>query len=304
MGSAVERRIGALKPGYYTRIGAAVRHASAQLVDQPQRKKLLLVLTDGKPNDVDHYEGPLCSRRHPQGRAGGAKAGHCGVRRHGRRKRAVLLSSPVRARRLRHDKRYRNARVDAISVPASTAAWCSCTTRRVACETCEASKRGAGEEDKVLQEAVQRWRRARAECSMGYSFTNGAQPAQTNAGGFARCASTARVLGIKCSRNGDKSSCSRLRTTRRRPVWRSAALEARAARPAVESQQVILPELEAADLLAIQLTRLRRVSLLVPRPGGADDRGQIRMDGAEIQRRSRGGGIGDQEVGSPARRLR
>ena len=57
MGSAVERRIGALKPGYYTRIGTAVRHASAQLVDQPQRKKLLLVLTDGKPNDVDHYEG-------------------------------------------------------------------------------------------------------------------------------------------------------------------------------------------------------------------------------------------------------
>jgi len=57
MGSAVERRIGALKPGCYTRIGAAVRHASAQLVDQPQRKKLLLVLTDGRPNDVDHYEG-------------------------------------------------------------------------------------------------------------------------------------------------------------------------------------------------------------------------------------------------------
>ena len=24
---------------------------------QPQRKKLLIVLTDGKPNDVDHYEG-------------------------------------------------------------------------------------------------------------------------------------------------------------------------------------------------------------------------------------------------------
>lgn len=54
---AVERRIGALRPGYYTRIGAAVRHASAELARQPQRKKLLLVLTDGKPNDVDHYEG-------------------------------------------------------------------------------------------------------------------------------------------------------------------------------------------------------------------------------------------------------
>lgn len=57
MGAAVERRIGALRPGYYTRIGAAVRHAVAELAGQPQRKKLLLVLTDGKPNDVDHYEG-------------------------------------------------------------------------------------------------------------------------------------------------------------------------------------------------------------------------------------------------------
>lgn len=57
MSGAVERRIGALRPGYYTRIGAAVRHASAELARQPQRKKLLLVVTDGKPNDVDHYEG-------------------------------------------------------------------------------------------------------------------------------------------------------------------------------------------------------------------------------------------------------
>ena len=57
MSAVVERRIGALKPGYYTRIGTAVRHATAELARQPQRKKLLLVLTDGKPNDVDHYEG-------------------------------------------------------------------------------------------------------------------------------------------------------------------------------------------------------------------------------------------------------
>ncbi|MEJ6782699.1 nitric oxide reductase activation protein NorD [Aminobacter sp. Piv2-1] len=57
MGATVERRIAALKPGYYTRIGAAIRHASAELAKQPNRKKLLLVLTDGKPNDIDHYEG-------------------------------------------------------------------------------------------------------------------------------------------------------------------------------------------------------------------------------------------------------
>ncbi len=57
MGSIVERRIAALRPGYYTRIGAALRHASAQLAKRPNRKRLLIVLTDGKPNDVDHYEG-------------------------------------------------------------------------------------------------------------------------------------------------------------------------------------------------------------------------------------------------------
>ena len=57
LGDAVIRRIGALKPGYYTRIGAAIRHATATLAERPNRQKLMLVLTDGKPNDVDHYEG-------------------------------------------------------------------------------------------------------------------------------------------------------------------------------------------------------------------------------------------------------
>jgi len=53
----ISRRIAALKPGFYTRIGAAVRHASAQLNKRPNRHRLLILLTDGKPNDVDHYEG-------------------------------------------------------------------------------------------------------------------------------------------------------------------------------------------------------------------------------------------------------
>ncbi|MCW8969807.1 MAG: VWA domain-containing protein [Rhodospirillales bacterium] len=55
--ATVDRRISALKPGFYTRMGAAVRHAAAMLAERPNRHKLLLVLTDGKPNDVDHYEG-------------------------------------------------------------------------------------------------------------------------------------------------------------------------------------------------------------------------------------------------------
>jgi nitric oxide reductase NorD protein len=57
MGHTIERRIAALKPGFYTRIGPAIRHASAKLHERPERRKLLLLLTDGKPNDVDHYEG-------------------------------------------------------------------------------------------------------------------------------------------------------------------------------------------------------------------------------------------------------
>ncbi len=54
---AVIARIGGLRPGHYTRLGAAIRHTSAQLAEAPAARKLLLVLTDGKPNDLDHYEG-------------------------------------------------------------------------------------------------------------------------------------------------------------------------------------------------------------------------------------------------------
>jgi nitric oxide reductase NorD protein len=56
-GPRVLRRIAALRPGYYTRIGAAVRHTAAQLEKRPHKHRLLLLLTDGKPNDIDHYEG-------------------------------------------------------------------------------------------------------------------------------------------------------------------------------------------------------------------------------------------------------
>ncbi len=57
MSEAVTARIGGFRPGHYTRLGAAIRHASAQLAEEGAAKRLLLVLTDGKPNDLDHYEG-------------------------------------------------------------------------------------------------------------------------------------------------------------------------------------------------------------------------------------------------------
>ena len=49
-------RLAALEPGYSTRMGAALRHAGRTLAQRAQSKKLLLVLTDGEPSDVDVHD--------------------------------------------------------------------------------------------------------------------------------------------------------------------------------------------------------------------------------------------------------
>ncbi len=46
-----------LKPTGYTRIGPALRHGTRLLSQVPSRKKLLLLISDGKPTDYDRYEG-------------------------------------------------------------------------------------------------------------------------------------------------------------------------------------------------------------------------------------------------------
>ena len=53
----IRGRLAHIKPGFYTRMGAAIRHASAILQQQKNARRLLLILTDGKPNDLDQYEG-------------------------------------------------------------------------------------------------------------------------------------------------------------------------------------------------------------------------------------------------------
>lgn len=53
----VRGRLMAIKPGYYTRLGAAIRHASQLLAAQPAARRMLLILSDGKPNDLDLYDG-------------------------------------------------------------------------------------------------------------------------------------------------------------------------------------------------------------------------------------------------------
>lgn len=56
-GDAVALRIAGLEPERYTRAGAALRHASCLLAARPARHRLLLLLSDGKPNDQDEYDG-------------------------------------------------------------------------------------------------------------------------------------------------------------------------------------------------------------------------------------------------------
>ncbi len=58
-GDASLARVGAIKPGYYTRLGAALRAGTRRLAGRPERQRLLLVLTDGKPHDLDGYDGRL-----------------------------------------------------------------------------------------------------------------------------------------------------------------------------------------------------------------------------------------------------
>jgi nitric oxide reductase NorD protein len=50
-------RIAGLEPDGFTRTGAALRHATACLMRRDARHRLLLLLSDGRPNDVDQYEG-------------------------------------------------------------------------------------------------------------------------------------------------------------------------------------------------------------------------------------------------------
>ena len=52
-GDTVKGRIAAMQAGYSTRMGAAMRHAAHTLVNQKADKRLLLVLTDGQPADID-----------------------------------------------------------------------------------------------------------------------------------------------------------------------------------------------------------------------------------------------------------
>ncbi|MBP7452599.1 MAG: VWA domain-containing protein [Ottowia sp.] len=55
--NAARERVLSIRPGFYTRMGAAVRYGTQRMAERGERQRLLLILSDGKPNDLDHYEG-------------------------------------------------------------------------------------------------------------------------------------------------------------------------------------------------------------------------------------------------------
>lgn len=52
-----KHKIGGAEPSGFTRIGAALRHSGFLLSKRPTKNKWVILLSDGKPNDYDKYEG-------------------------------------------------------------------------------------------------------------------------------------------------------------------------------------------------------------------------------------------------------
>ncbi|HMM46755.1 MAG TPA: VWA domain-containing protein [Thiobacillaceae bacterium] len=55
----VKARLAAVRAGWSTRMGAAMRHAAHTLAARTADKKLMLILTDGRPSDVDTHDERL-----------------------------------------------------------------------------------------------------------------------------------------------------------------------------------------------------------------------------------------------------
>ncbi len=52
----VKSRLAGMQGGLSTRMGAALRHAGHHLLKQPERRKLILLVTDGEPADIDERD--------------------------------------------------------------------------------------------------------------------------------------------------------------------------------------------------------------------------------------------------------
>ena len=56
-GAVVQQRIAAIGPKDYTRMGPPIRHLTKKLLESQGKIRLLIVISDGKPEDYDDYKG-------------------------------------------------------------------------------------------------------------------------------------------------------------------------------------------------------------------------------------------------------
>jgi nitric oxide reductase NorD protein len=56
-GDEVKRRISGIEPKDYTRMGPPIRHMGKLLSEEEAKVRLLVTLSDGKPDDYDSYKG-------------------------------------------------------------------------------------------------------------------------------------------------------------------------------------------------------------------------------------------------------
>ncbi len=55
--ATIKARIAGIRPGDYTRMGAVIRHLSGKLLAVDARTRVLITLSDGRPDDEDGYRG-------------------------------------------------------------------------------------------------------------------------------------------------------------------------------------------------------------------------------------------------------
>jgi nitric oxide reductase NorD protein len=97
--------IGAVRGRYSTRMGAALRHATAHLRAEPAGQRAILLVTDGAPSDIDVHDPQYLIEDAPHGRGRGAR-GRRAHRLHRGRWRGRCVRAPrLRLAQLLHRRR-------------------------------------------------------------------------------------------------------------------------------------------------------------------------------------------------------
>ena len=107
VGPSVLARIAHLRPGYYTRLGAAIRHVAEGPARAAEPAPTAVGADRRQAQRPRPLRRPLRRRGHGHGRSRGAQARARGLRHHHRPQGARLLPAHVRAKRLRHHRPYR-----------------------------------------------------------------------------------------------------------------------------------------------------------------------------------------------------